>query len=624
MLRRIAVTLAIAFLVVVAAGAIASNSVAHGVLWVNIVRWFIVALAIPALTWLVFGTTDVETPEGTGQPLPQPPTLNEIALAYYNVSEMYDRQALKLLVNMMVDRPNYLERINENVSLEDETPELKVVTRQIFRVRAPSSALIEADPADEGLVSRVQHLVSRVQHEGSATATSKQSHVSEKEHHELILVPLVLVEKGTLLDGFTVTDASGNGVPTLSYNQSRGLLVHLIENIISMVPEEVTSYRDPDRKDTIETVRANLVTAVCAPRRMNKKDSDEQTRIKRLLDSTDRLPFTNEWKKRIRDFCEVFVNYYVIVAEVILPVGGHVILTYSQQVSVDSSARGLVNRVRSRLGLRFSAFDIPLNIFALEVEAYHMEMAAAPMQYVFDHHLERMNSKILLTQRDLERSADRPYVRLHYNSAGPIAHLYIRRQRIDETEADIPQSKGSSSATNYASVPTERLKSVIEFREIPPGALGASAVISLITAVIITFFALTQIGQERPASHLPVIIGSDIPALIIALPGIASIVVGSWLDLSHLRRASLSTYVGLGASLALSIASALYFLLGASEPILGHLSLGVTSHVIIKTNVGWLVLAGMAVTFSLFLVRDVVSNSRYYSNQVKERLKRHM
>lgn len=592
MLRRVIVTAAIALLVIIAAGAAVSDSLSRGVLWVIILRWIIAALALLILGWLVFRSTDVKSPEGTGLPQPLPPTRDEIALAYCNVGAIYDRQALKLLINMMIDRPNYLERINENVTLEDETPELQVSTRQVFRVRAPTSALDDDS--------------------------------TEHDSNGRVLVPVVLVEKGTLLDGFEVRDSNGNAVPTLSYNQTRGLLAHLIENIIRMVPEQVPVYRDTGRQERIDTVKANLVTAVCAPRRMNKKDSAEQVRIKRLLDSTERLPVEDEWKKRIRDFCAIFVDYYVIVAEVGLPPGGYVVLTYSQQISVDSSARGVVNRLRSRLGLRYSAFDIPLNIFALEVEAYHMEMRAAPMQYVFDHHLERMTSKDLVTQTDLWHRGLRPYVRLHYNSAGPSAHLYIRRQSVDTTKTKGSTLKESDQAANDVQIPTDRLKSVIEFREIPPGALGASAAISLLTAVIITFFALTQIGQERANNHMPIITDSDIPALILALPGIASIVVGSWLDLSHLRRASLSTYVGLGVSLILSMASALYYLLGANESVPGHISLSVTRNIIVRTDFGWLILATVAVAFSLFLVRDVISNSRYYSNQVKVRLRRHM
>lgn len=593
MLRRIGITLAIALLIIAGAGAVASNSLTHGIWWANLLRWLIVALSVIILVWLVYCTTDIKQPAGLGLPQPLPATRHEIALSYYNVGKIYGGQTLKLLVNMMVDRPNYLERINENVTLEDETPELQVSTRQIFRVRTPTSA-----PLDEGSGDGVV--------------------ADPPEPSSTILIPLVLVDKGTLLDGFKVTDSFGNDVPTLSYNQTRGLLAHVIENILEMAPISNQSYRE-DNPEIIKTVCANLVTAVCAPRSMFRDGSSDKKRIEALLDSIQRLPFSEEWKKRIRGFCEILVRSYVIVAEVPMPAGGYVVVNYSQQIGVEISAQGVVNRVRSRLGLRYSIFDIPLNIFALEVETYHMEMFAAPMQYVFDHHLERMTSTVLVTQRDLWLGADRPYVRVHYNSAGPAAHLYIRRQADSEKESQAPEP-----VTGLIHAPAERLKSVIEFREIPPGALGASAIISAITAVIIIFFGLTQIGQETGSSHTPVVIGSDIPALLLALPGVASVIVGAWLDLSHLRRASLSTYAGLACSLVLSTASALYYLLGANESLVGHVTLNVTSNVSIRSNVGWLILGIAAAACSLFLTRDVISSSRYYSSQVKARLRRHV
>jgi len=163
---------------------------------------------------------------------------------------------------------------------------------------------------------------------------------------------------------------------------------------------------------------------------------------------------------------------------------------------------------------------------------------------------------------------------------------------------------------------------VVEFREIPPGALGASATASLMTAIIISFFALTRIGLDQTASHTPIIIGSDIPALIIALPGFASLIIGSWLDLSHLRRSSLTTYLGLASSVGLSLIGALYYLLDSNRVLPGRISLEIADNVIIKSDIGWLVLAVAAVTCSLMLVRDVIGGSRYYFNQVKEKVKR--
>jgi hypothetical protein len=584
----------------------------HGLLWADILRWIIFIAAVTVLGWLVFCTSDIDPPQGIGTPKPLPPTKHEIALAYYNAAKIYDGRALKLLVNMMVDRSYYLERITENVTLDEETPELRVATHQALRVGAPVREQASHPPGEDASP-------------GSSRRPSAPPGKDPAAAHDgagaVILAPIALVEKGTLLDGFTVTDADGNEVPTLSYNQTRGLLAHVVETIINMAPtpEQNTApgaQRAAEEEKTINKIKGNLVTAICSPRCMKRKPPEEQSKIRALLDSTEELPVLEEWKERIRNFCETLVDYYVIVAELPRSSGGYALLKYTQQISVDSSTQGAINRIRSRVGLRYSAFDIPLHIFALEVDAYHMEMQAPPSQYIFDHHLEWMNSTEHVNQDDLCRGADKPYVRLRHNSAGPTAHLYVRRQA-SSPGAQVPDSTASGPPGNQPGLPAQRFKAVVELREIPPGTLGIATAISVVNAAIITFFALTQIGQYHMKDR------SDIPALLIALPGFASVVMGSWLDLSHLRRASLSTYMGLGASVALSLAGALYFLIGADEPVPGRFAFAVTDDIYVRTSVGWLVLATLAITCCLFLVRDVVSNSRYYSNQVRERIRGH-
>lgn len=596
MLKRSAMAIAISLLVVLATATALMGSATHGVVWEDAARAVVGIISTLLLLWIVFRTNDISPPRGMGgSPLALPPTKDEIATAYFNVVNTYDSQALKMLINMMVDRPHYLERINEVVSLEEERPQLLVATSQVFRLGV-----------QEGPIGAM----------GSAGSIKKASVL--QGNGKVLLVPLALIEKGTLLDGFGVTDTSGSDVPTLSYNQTRGLLAYVIRTIVDIAPERNHAHSGGDYDKLKSKVAAKLVNAVCSPGPRKKKSEKEQAAIQAQLDSVNDLRVSEDWKRRIKGFCDALVDHYVIVAEVAAPVGGYVFVTYRQAISVDSSAFGVMNRMRSRVGLRQSKFDIPLNIFALEVDAYHMQMDASPMQYVFDHHLERMNSEHHVTRDDLCRGHDKPYVRLHYSTAGPVMHLYIRRQsegRSSSGRRPHPQQHASKGVG-------ERLKSVVEFREIPPGALGAAAIISVITSAVIAFFAFTRIG-EMPFSGGPSSgSGSDIPALVLALPGFASVIVGSWLDLSHLRRASLATYIGLGTSVLLSLASALYYLLDANRILPGRVSFHVTSGIVIRTDVGWLGLAAVAVTCSLFLVRDLTARSRYYFNLIEKRVER--
>jgi hypothetical protein len=508
-----------------------------------------------------------------------------------------------MLVNMMIDRPHYLERISETVTLEDESPQLLVSTSQGFRVG-------------------VSEVGSGGETHGSSPGTSSNRKTSLQEPTQVMLIPLALIEKGTLLDGFTVTDSDGRNVPTLSYNQTRGLLAYVLKTIIDIAPERGHARSGGDRKNIKSKVAAKLVQAACSPGPRKKKSAAERAEINALLDCVDELPVADDWKQRIRGFCDALVDHYVIVAEVSVPAGGYILATYEQAISVDSSASGF-GLLRSRLGLRYSKFDIPLNIFALEVDAYHMQMNASPMQYVFDHHLERMNSGIRVTQADLCRGHDKPYLRLHHCTAGPAMHLYIRRQS-DRMRYASARSLASFQGEANRPDARERLKSVVEFREIPPGALGAAAIVSVMTAAVIVFFALTRIGEEPFDGSTAAQSGSDIPALILTLPGFASLVIGSWLDLAHLRRASLATYLGLGTSVALSLTAALYYLLDANKAIPGRISLHVASGFVIRTDMGWMGLAVAAVTCSLFLMRDLSARSRYYFSMIEKRIQGHI
>jgi hypothetical protein len=482
-----------------------------------------------------------------------------------------------MFAKMLKDLPEYLERINEDVTLKEESPQLTIVTRQMYRV-------------------------------GSLRAEAGQ----KLESSDPFLIPAVLVQKGVLLDNFTVNDASGCGVATLSYNQTRGLLGHAIRAIVKSFPEKTNGLSGDECRKLREKAIVDLTEAVCYSGPRKKQDPEIQNKIGGLLSSAEQLPVEDKWKQRIRALCEILADHYIIVAETAVGTGNHVTISYSQDIPIGKST--IRNKWRGRFGLRCLTVDIPHHVYALRTEAYHLQMNAGPMEYIFDHHLEWLTSGDAVKPGELRWGTFIPYVRLHYSSANPAAHLYIRRQS---------SSEEATKALQEASAHTDRLKSVIEFREVPPGALGAATIVSLITTVIVCFFALTQIGEEPTPSHPVTSLGSDIPALLIALPAVASLIIGSWLDLSRLRRASLTTYLGLGASLVLSLTSALYFLWDAYKILPGRRILGLPGNITVRTDIGWLVLSGLAITCSLFLCRDVVRTSKYYFQLIRMRIKEH-
>ncbi len=181
----------------------------------------------------------------------------------------------------------------------------------------------------------------------------------------------------------------------------------------------------------------------------------------------------------------------------------------------------------------------------------------------------------------------KPYIRVYHEEGRPNAHLYVRPQEISNTA-----NVGGLS----------RVKSIVQFREIPPGALGGATAVAFASAVIISFFALTRLG------------------LALVLPGFVTVLFGSWIELSRLRRASLTTYLALVGTMCFSLVASLYYLYSSVRPVKGTFSLYMlNSHVAITTDAGWLILMTVSVTHFLFLFRQVVSELKYYGNCIRRR-----
>jgi len=151
--------------------------------------------------------------------------------------------------------------------------------------------------------------------------------------------------------------------------------------------------------------------------------------------------------------------------------------------------------------------------------------------------------------------------------------------------------------------------------------------IALASAIIISFFALTHIGldidpraMDAQAEQIKATLNSDVPALLLALPAFVGVLIGSWLDLSRLRRASLTTYLALAGTMFLSLTSALYFVFDANRKLPTRVNITTIGDMVITTDLIWLVLMAVAITHFFFLLRTVISESRYYAERVKKRI----
>lgn len=142
MLKRLRTVTCITVLVVLVAGAIFGGS------WLSWwARTLVGAVALLALLRVILSAKFDPPSAELGKPPAIPPTNHEIAQAYFNAVTTYQKRSLGLLVKMLIDLPNYLERINENAVFEEEIPQLAVSTTQVYRV----GVLIEARAKEQKL-----------------------------------------------------------------------------------------------------------------------------------------------------------------------------------------------------------------------------------------------------------------------------------------------------------------------------------------------------------------------------------------------------------------------------------------------------------------------------------------
>jgi hypothetical protein len=472
-------------------------------------------------------------------------------------------------------------RINEDVAI-DEAPRLCLEARHVYRIA--SAQAIAVEQASDGQT------------------------ITAKAEPSLLLVPLLTIQKGTLLDAFVVVDSAGSKVPTIPQTCVRGLLIRALEALFEMLPQAGASTSDAEAKRG--EVLGALAFVICHPGPLHRQGLIARQRIEQAISKIEALPTTDAWKDRLRWFCRFYVDYYVVVAELPNPGTNHLVLAYSHRMPCESPATQERNKWRGRLGLVPAMIDIPLNLYAFQAGSYHLQAAASTGQYVYDHHLERLDTTQHVTQDELRSHGSDSYVRLYHEEGRPNSHLYVRKQgRLPDV--------------------TNRLKAVIRFREIPPGALGGATIISVASTALISFFALTHLGLRIDTSstsersdQVMAALNSDVPALLLALPAFIAALVGTWTDLTHIRRTSLTTYFALGGTMLLSLASALYFVYDANNRLNTEATIELLVGKTITTDYGWLTLALLSSTLTLFLIKRWIGNSRYYFSVVRKRVNR--
>jgi hypothetical protein len=525
------------------------------------------------------------------------PTSEQITQACADLVERYTEAQIDHFFDVLTDLPSHLVRISEEAELEEGS--LRVTTKLTYQY------------------------------------SSERLSQNKKAQLETLLIPLFTPEKGTLIDNLRVIDGSGDEVTTLSQYDMRGLLALILETFFRLAKLAKKEAPTPGGRESTGSMTSTLVNAARGRRSWRQKHSSVPHKLlkklapgkfnkllpceKDVLDTLTRLvchvgipeeddcrgafaslgqltSIDEQWRIRLEKFCRLYARHYTIVAEVARPSSNQVVLTYSQRLPRESSEGRKNDHLRRIFGLSPTAIDLPLALYAFLADSYHLQVNATPGQYILDHRLEEMGSRKVVEKEDLKNLFSEidfqtemptlPYIRLRQGKARTNAHLYIRRQRSVSCTAE--------------------LKSVFEFREIPPGTLGGAAVVAGASALIITFFAVTRFGLNGPYPGLTVgndavvkaALNSDLPAILLALPAFVAALIGPWSDPSRITRASLSTYFGLIMTLLLSVASVLHYILDANIKLFTEVSIGASTFTF-KTEIIWLIR-----TFSIYLLNQ--------------------
>jgi hypothetical protein len=514
------------------------------------------------------------------------------------VLHLHDEPIRRYFQYVLFQLPAYLVRVDERVTLAARGSEVKNTIW--FQLDRPTLLNPPAPPEQHQEASPP----SQQPHTTGSTADPAKSLGHDplmgdhEDHHEpykpdYILLPVFRCKKGERIDELTVTDNTiGRHAPRLSREEAAALTSLALRTLVRYEAAQL-SLRPTIDADLLD----QFLVDIC-----NGTPIDICARLNEIMGTA------NAQLVELVHLCDYLSQNYLIIAELAMPDFNQIIVEVGHFAFEIAPILDSTPKMRKRFGLSPLTAELPMT-YAFQAQFYHFQMSAPRDQYVYDHRLELLNTNYLVEQSDLE-IYDHPHVRVYHQDGRTNAHCYIWRR---------------PHARRIAQLTPPDLKSVIEFREIPPGALGAAAIVATAVAALIVFFTVTRIAISGPgdASASTNLFNSDIPAVLLALPAFAALLLGHWADPARLPRASLSAYIGFLFTMFLSFSAAVLFILDANR----HLSTQVLAHIWSNNGRGgwnltgdwiWFALSGLASAHAIHLIGRLHGELKYYVSLPKE------
>lgn len=370
-----------------------------------------------------------------------------------------------------------------------------------------------------------------------------------------IVLPLMQVERGRAFADFTCSDESGISLPVLSKAENKFFAATTLFHAVSAVAQDLLQQQYPltEESEVLQTEIGRVAKAFAAiPLRppgqayelaaglledeVSKLGDSEPT--KQVLAIVRGSPELVQLIRTLTSYYFVSIVYYTNGTRDRPIIRLAYRKTYIERLAVGKgeSRRRLL---QSLFGTTQSTYAFPVD-FALRTNSYHLRIKGPDGNFVREQSIRYQDTEVE-EPREVVRPRFPSDIQGRPSLPHNFVHLYVG-------------NRGNPGDHR-------RMFARVQFLETPPGSLAIAASLSVVTAVIL---AVTTQSLESLVRSSSVI--SGIPALILAIPGAASV----WLFPSYsmaagqspLRsRMALATVAGscLVAALSISILSARNF-----------------------------------------------------------------
>lgn len=364
-----------------------------------------------------------------------------------------------------------------------------------------------------------------------------------------IYIPIMLVRKPELIDNLSITDAQGQSLTVLSFEDTARLIAVTLRFLVMSCRLSTTGGQPPQNAQLpIEVWRAEaqlleLIHTIGNPG--NVEDDIDKAFNLLGLSSTQPVSERQVW---LRGFVKTLSHAYPLI--VALPVqdqADRVVISYQRTLIPALSIDGVRGRLRLALGLRPFKVSVDTTLSRLS-KSYHLQVQGPASQYLMEQTL-----RCSICQQPLARDGvappqgsaapghqhrafpprgRRPYFELRGKRGQSYAHLYMR---------------------GFATRSKENFVLAASFGETPPGTMASATITAAVSCLLIA-----AVGHAEAAG---VTHGSDIPPLLLALPAAAASWFGFNSDGEAVLRSSLAARLSLFASGIGSLLAACVFLM---------------------------------------------------------------